>query len=321
MLAFWVVGAPVLVLIILIKNRDHLQDPFMKRYFLLLYQGLKRKAFYWEFINTIRKVLMPLFSVLLATFNPFYRAMVAIIILVGLFRVQQHLHPYKLEENNQIEMLAIITGMVTLFGALLFIDAVEDEEDVEGIQLFALVAIIFVNIYFILRWFHVFLYSFSSKNVVLTVSRKILGMALMRNKDEELSTQTRTVYSQPQTPAPEKKLVKKKKSDKEMRKKVTFRRKASKKKHRRAKHRKKQWENIVHENEEETKRELQVSSRRGDTQRDTHKEFVPEGELQNLEISDVFPPLGYDALHKKNNKGKKVGEVNLIFRVTIGCIW
>ena len=103
---------------------------------------------------------------------------------------------------------------------------------------------------------------------------------------------------------------------------MTFKRKTSKKKHRRAKHRKKQWEDIVHEDEEETKRELQVSSRHGDTLRDTHKKFESAKELHNLEISDVFPPLGYDALHKnKNNKGKKVGGGWVIFRVTIICIW
>lgn len=309
MLFFWVFGAPVLVLVILIRNRDNLQQPFMKRYFLLLYQGLKRKAFYWEFVNTIRKVLMPLFSVLLATFNPFYRAMVAIIILIGLFRVQQHLHPYKLEENNQIEMLAIITGMVTLFGAILFIDVSdEDDEDIEGLQVFSLVAIIFVNIYFILRWFHVFLYSFESKNAILGMSRKILGIALLRNKDEELSTQTRTIYSQSESPnkrSSKHKVLRAKKTKSGSGKKVKFsKKKTSKKKQRRQKSKKRQLDDIMNQ-DEETKRQLEMSSERQGlaqmSQRANHLKDMND----DLDILDAFPALGYEALHKYN-KGKKV---------------
>lgn len=210
MIIVWVLGAPFLVLAILIKNRNHLEEPYMKRYFLVLYQGLKRKAFYWEFVNTVRKILMPAFNVFLSTFNPFYRAMVAIIVLVALFRFQEHMHPYKLEENNQIEMLAIITGLITLFGAIIFIS--QSDTSVVFLQLFALIAIIFMNIYFILRWIHLFLYTFRSKNYVLSTTRKILGYALLRNKDSILTTETiLATEKENKTPSvkPRKKLLKK----------------------------------------------------------------------------------------------------------------
>ena len=195
MLIFWVIGAPVLVLVILIRNRNNLQDEYMKKYFLMLYQGLKPKAFYWEFVNTLRKIVMPLFSVLLARAESFYSVMVAIILLVFLFRIQQNLHPYKLEENNQIEMLAIITGMITLFGAIVFINTVGGTrvKNVEFLQIFSLIVIFFINVYFVLRWFHLFLYSFSSKNSVLELTRKILGYSLMMNKDSELATESKYV--------------------------------------------------------------------------------------------------------------------------------
>lgn len=88
MLVVWVFGCPILTLIILIKNRKDLEGTFMKRYFLILYQGLKEKAFYWEFINILRKVAMFISNVLLSTFNGFYRAIVAITFLVFLLRLQ-----------------------------------------------------------------------------------------------------------------------------------------------------------------------------------------------------------------------------------------
>jgi hypothetical protein len=149
----------LLVLIILIKNRNNLEDPSIERYYLVLYQGLKPKVFYWEFVNTMRKVVMPLSNVLLSTASGYYRAMIAVLILIIIFRVQQKLQPYKLDENNQIEILAVMAGMLTLFGALLFIESPDgDTEDVAFLQTFSLICIVSINIYFILRWIHVFLY-------------------------------------------------------------------------------------------------------------------------------------------------------------------
>lgn len=58
MVGVWVIGMPLIALIVLIKNRKHLDDPRIKKYLLILYQGLRPNAFYWEFVNTARKVIM-----------------------------------------------------------------------------------------------------------------------------------------------------------------------------------------------------------------------------------------------------------------------
>lgn len=209
MIVFWVLGAPFLVLFILVRNRKNLEEPFIKKYFLLLYQGLKPKAFYWEFINTIRKIIMPAFNVFLAAIAGFYRAMIAIMVLVLLFRLQHKIQPYKLQENNLLEMLAIITGMITLFGGILFLD--DSEDSVPGLQLFALVIIVFTNIYFIFRWLHLLLYSFRSQHPILLVTRRILGYALLRNKTEPMSTDASKYVKTDFHETPKKKVFKKKK--------------------------------------------------------------------------------------------------------------
>jgi hypothetical protein len=74
----WVVGCPVFSLIFITRHRHSLEDWKIKKYFLILYQGLKPKAFYWEFFNTFRKVLILLFSVLLNSFSPSYRIVIVI---------------------------------------------------------------------------------------------------------------------------------------------------------------------------------------------------------------------------------------------------
>ena len=107
-LIIWVVGAPLLVFIVMVRNKDNLNKPYMQKYLLLLYQGLKPEVFYWEFINTFRKLLVPIINVVVISKEIFYQIIATLLVLGLLFRIQIYLKPYKLEDNNQIEMLAVL---------------------------------------------------------------------------------------------------------------------------------------------------------------------------------------------------------------------
>jgi uncharacterized membrane protein len=111
----WVVGCPLLMGIILFKGRHSLTEPSMQRYFLMVYQGLKPKVFYWELINTLRKVLLVAISVFMSTLPIMYPALTAVIVIVGLIRLQLRLNPYKNDANNKLEIDAMVTGGATLF--------------------------------------------------------------------------------------------------------------------------------------------------------------------------------------------------------------
>ena len=58
MIVLFVFGCPIIALVILIKNRKDLHKTNIQRYFIVLYQGLKDNRFYWEFVNTFRKVMI-----------------------------------------------------------------------------------------------------------------------------------------------------------------------------------------------------------------------------------------------------------------------
>jgi hypothetical protein len=73
----WVIGMPLFALWVLIKNRNVLEDMKIKQYMLLLYQGLKPKVFYWEFINSFRKLLILWVVVFMSSLNVFYQILVA----------------------------------------------------------------------------------------------------------------------------------------------------------------------------------------------------------------------------------------------------
>ena len=78
MLVIWVVGLPLLALGIITKYRKHLEDEKMKKYFLILYQGLKPQTYYWEFLNTFRKFLILVINVTLSSVEDNYRILIAL---------------------------------------------------------------------------------------------------------------------------------------------------------------------------------------------------------------------------------------------------
>jgi hypothetical protein len=57
-LVVWVFACPVAALYLLFINIKKDESNEIKKYLLILYQGLKRDKFYWEFVNTLRKVLL-----------------------------------------------------------------------------------------------------------------------------------------------------------------------------------------------------------------------------------------------------------------------
>ena len=63
----------MLAFYILIKSRDKLDKLAVQRYFIGLYQGLKNDKFYWELVNTLRKVLIVCSNVFLAQYSMFYK--------------------------------------------------------------------------------------------------------------------------------------------------------------------------------------------------------------------------------------------------------
>ena len=84
----WSFGIPLSCFLILYKNRSKLETPEIMEYYLILYQGLKPKRFYWEFMNTIRKLIILIINIFLSTYSLFFRILPLVIFLVSFFRVQ-----------------------------------------------------------------------------------------------------------------------------------------------------------------------------------------------------------------------------------------
>ena len=147
-------------LILLARNIKKGENNKIKQYMLILYQGLKPDRYYWEFVNSLRKVLLLMSFSLLITYKPAYRIMVGVIILLLTFRVQVHLNPYKNNEYNNIEILALLSGSLTLLSGLIF---TSDEEQNTILNVLTLISVIVFNAIFILKWIYLLILCLSEQ--------------------------------------------------------------------------------------------------------------------------------------------------------------
>jgi hypothetical protein len=178
MLIVWVFGCPILIGIILFRNRHSLNEPHIQRYFLLLYQGLRPKVFYWEIINTLRKVLIVAVNVLMSTLPLTYSGITAVLILIFFIRLQLRLHPYKLEINNTLEIEAVVTGGSTLFWGIMFSS---DDDNLAVLILLVLIVLITINVKFIAHWTFYMVYTLAFKYKLMHSFFMILGVGELKN--------------------------------------------------------------------------------------------------------------------------------------------
>ena len=142
MIFVWVFGTIIFAFWFLLKYRKHLEVIYVKRYFLILYQGLRPETFYWEFVNTGKKVFIIICNVILTNYNPMYRVLISVLIILQYSKLSSpsvnlikswysefrnyfesyteiilklHFSWYKDLINNQIEIKAIMIVSFTLY--------------------------------------------------------------------------------------------------------------------------------------------------------------------------------------------------------------
>ncbi|CDW73872.1 UNKNOWN [Stylonychia lemnae] len=138
----WTLGVPIVGFVYLYRNQNSLHKlTFFGRY-RMMYQGLKSKYFYWEFLNILRKTFLVCVNVFLNLYSNIFKALLSLIVLTGFLRLQGQLQPYKNPVFNILEEREILTSIVTFFGALFFVSS----EISDIIQLVVFIAILLRSI-------------------------------------------------------------------------------------------------------------------------------------------------------------------------------
>ena len=158
-IVIWVISMPLIALYLLYKNHNKNEDNKVKQYFLILYQGLKPRAYYWEFVNTFRKVwVIMLFNIMYFVSQPI-KIILSLILLVALMRFQNWIKPYKEERNNMIEMRAMIAWIWTMISALIF----TQDNQVIFMSIGTYIFVLVINAWFLFEWIYMLLLCNQSK--------------------------------------------------------------------------------------------------------------------------------------------------------------
>ncbi|CAI2364488.1 unnamed protein product [Moneuplotes crassus] len=176
-LIIWVIGLPGFALYFLIKNRKNLIQPQMQSYFLILYQGFKEERFYWEFVSAFRKFLILSIHSLLNTVPPYYKLGLSVVCLIFFFYFQNYMKPFKSEANNEIDLLALSVGTVTIYGGIIFQMGEDSYPFFYRCTIFLVVS---CNSYFILNWAYLLMKLTKWKNPKYIFIKNLLGFILCK---------------------------------------------------------------------------------------------------------------------------------------------
>ncbi|CAI2365451.1 unnamed protein product [Moneuplotes crassus] len=186
----WVISMPLLGFILLYKNRKGTKDNKVGRktqisYLHILYQGLTPECFYWEFINTIRKTLV-LACLLL---SQYVRIFFGVSILFVSGRIQIQLKPYKNEDHNKVEFLAINAGVITILSGLVF----SEQDSVESMDTLTLALVLGANILFLTYWTYLLLTGYEEKYKAARIISRLLSCILCIKREKKEHSEENTV--------------------------------------------------------------------------------------------------------------------------------
>eukprot|EP00347_Sterkiella_histriomuscorum_P000456 403375796 len=121
-LLIYVIGLPILTFLYLYKNRKLIFTPEYKNKFKTLCSGLKPEFYYWEFVNILRKIFLVFLNVFLQTEISIFKAMLSLLVLGIIYRLQVRLQPYEQKKINELEKLEMKTNLITFYGSLFFVN-------------------------------------------------------------------------------------------------------------------------------------------------------------------------------------------------------
>jgi hypothetical protein len=105
----------------LARNQNDLDLIETREKYGFLYNGYKKKYYYWESINMYRKIAVIFVSVFLKLAGVITQALVIFLVLILFLILNIKLMPFTFQALNDMEMISIITSMLTIYCGLFFI--------------------------------------------------------------------------------------------------------------------------------------------------------------------------------------------------------
>eukprot|EP00357_Protocruzia_adherens_P024635 CAMPEP_0115027274 /NCGR_PEP_ID=MMETSP0216-20121206/35388_1 /TAXON_ID=223996 /ORGANISM="Protocruzia adherens, Strain Boccale" /LENGTH=199 /DNA_ID=CAMNT_0002402797 /DNA_START=88 /DNA_END=684 /DNA_ORIENTATION=- len=148
----WGVLTPLIAIVVLHRNKEHLDKGTLKAKFGFLYQGYQRQYYFWELIILVRKLGVITIVVFLVVIERRKQALICLTFLFVTYVLQKSHQPYVREDLNLLESKSLLVGLVTIYCGLYFVS----DELSETSQLVLFLTLISLNGYFFSHWIAIF---------------------------------------------------------------------------------------------------------------------------------------------------------------------
>ena len=142
----WGVAIPLSAFLILHQNRKNLNDKALRSSFGSLYNECQEKRYYWGLVIMIFKLIIYAGNSLLQVNNQTKAMILAQIFVVYLTVLHMSGNPYIEKRLFECERTAFTAYFSTMFYIVFFI-----ESNLTSVQIFSLIAIIIINLWFLIK--------------------------------------------------------------------------------------------------------------------------------------------------------------------------
>jgi hypothetical protein len=111
----YAIGIPAAVFYMMYREKDRLDTKIVKEKFGFLFNGYKRKYYFWEIIIMYRKVLMIFISVFMNQIGLIVQALVMLIVLVVFIQLNNLRRPFADRALNEIENISLLAATGTIY--------------------------------------------------------------------------------------------------------------------------------------------------------------------------------------------------------------
>ena len=120
-LLIWGFGIPLFAWIVISRNKNELDFIETREKYGFLYNGYKKKYYFWESVNMYRKITIIFIAVFLKLAGVITQALVIFMVLIIFLILNVKLMPFTFKALNDMEMLSLITTMLTIYCGLFFL--------------------------------------------------------------------------------------------------------------------------------------------------------------------------------------------------------
>ena len=176
-IGLWCIGIPILLIFLINRDQNRLNEIEQKLKFGFLYKGFKPNRFFWEFLTMLRKMLIISSSVFLRNVSVPVQAMVTFLIILAAYILQIKFEPYAVFQLNQMEIKSILVSAVTIYSGMFFLtgDLSDDMKDL----VFAVMVL--ANMTFLSYWvYYTFGFYIGKMYLKLKWCQKCLGPRMDR---------------------------------------------------------------------------------------------------------------------------------------------